>query len=337
MIKVKIYELEKHRNETTFRPYLQVHNLLREVGIEFTNGSSYDLAWIGQASFIDKKVSLQESVNKGLEFLFKLGGDYILFDGQDAPTLIGAYEVLKESKALLLLKNTLYKDRNLYKKGWVNGRYYWGQGNYKCKDFDLHSNRIKLSGSNWLSTVTPKWFDYNFNKEYDVAALFNNKHTSPVYEHGLLQSKLYDDFRKPCLEVVDKLKIKVAKLEDGKKLPLQEYHTRMYNSKIILAPFGYGEMAPRDIETVMYGSILIKPDMSYIDSLPMWYEEGKTYISCKHDFSDLEEKIEYVLSNFKSLQSSMIPYARIKFEELFNPTSLVLHIYNTLKDLPNIQ
>ena len=35
MIKIKILELEKHRNETTFRPFIHAQNYLNEIGIEF--------------------------------------------------------------------------------------------------------------------------------------------------------------------------------------------------------------------------------------------------------------------------------------------------------------
>ena len=136
MIKIKLYELDKHRNECTFRPYLWAQNTLKEIGIEFTQGDSYDFAWVAQASFLDKKVSLEESVNTGLEFLSKITGDYMLLDGQDSTSLIGSYEVFKESNALLLLKNSLLKDRSLYKQGSVLGRHYWGAGDYKLKDFE---------------------------------------------------------------------------------------------------------------------------------------------------------------------------------------------------------
>jgi len=57
-----------------------------DIGIEFTDGDSYDFAWIGQASFMNKKVSLKQSTEEGLEFLSKITGDYMLFDGQDAST-----------------------------------------------------------------------------------------------------------------------------------------------------------------------------------------------------------------------------------------------------------
>jgi hypothetical protein len=349
MIKVKLYELDKHRNETTFRPYLMAQNVLRDVGIEFTDGDSYDYAWVAQASFMNKKVSLEQSTNDGLEFLSKINGDYMLLDGQDSTSLIGAYDVFKESNAMLLLKNTLLRNRDLYKLHYVTGRFYWGSTHadssnspYTCKDFDTYKDRIVLSGTNWLSTVTPQWQD-NIPKQYDVSALFSYPSLTPVFEHNEPQSTYYDKGRKECMEQLRQLKINgkreynIIKLVDGVKLSQQDYYHKMSQSKIIIAPMGYGEMAPRDIESIMFGSILIKPYMDYIDSNPMWYENGKTYIACLHDYSDLGEKIDYVLNNFTELQQTMIPYARKKFDELYNPEATALNTYNIFANLPTTQ
>ena len=66
MIRVSLLELDKHRNETSFRYYVVNQNLFKEVGIEFTTSDSYDYAMVGQASIIDKKLPLNESVDKGL-------------------------------------------------------------------------------------------------------------------------------------------------------------------------------------------------------------------------------------------------------------------------------
>ena len=59
MIKIKLVELEKHRNETTFRPFIFAKNYLNDIGIEFTDGDSYDYSWVAQASIFDKKKSLK--------------------------------------------------------------------------------------------------------------------------------------------------------------------------------------------------------------------------------------------------------------------------------------
>jgi len=348
MIKVKIYELDKHRNETTFRPYLMAQNVLRDVGIEFTTGDSYDFAWIGQASFMNKKVSLEQSTQDGLEFLSKITGDYMLFDGQDATTLIGSYDVFKESNALLLLKSTLLKDTELYDSphvtGWVNGRYYWGIGNYKAVGFNNYKDRIKLSGTNWLSTLPkPTWYN-DIPKPNDVSALFSYPSITPVYEHGLHQSAEYDKYRKPCIDVLDRLPLKsnrpysIERIVNGQKYPQQEYYQRMASCKIVLSPLGYGEYgAPRDLEATMFGSIVIKPDISFVDTNPNWYEPNKTYIPCRNDFVDLEEKIDYVLDNFKELQQTMIPYARKRYEELYTLENTAINTYNIFKQLQTIE
>ena len=112
----------------------------------------------------------------------------------------------------------------------------------------------------------------------------------------------------------------------------------MYNlhSKVILAPLGFGEMAPRDLESAMYGSILLKPDMSHIDSHPFIYEDGVTYVSCKHDYSDLEEKIEYCIENFDVLRDKLVGNMREQYDEKYHPNYLPLYTYNILKNIPSI-
>ena len=338
MIKIKLYELDKHRNECTFRPYLWAQNILKEVGIEFTQGNSYDFAWVAQASFLNKKVPLEESIDNGLEFLSQITGDYMLLDGQDSTSLIGAYEVFKESDALLLLKNSLLKDRSLYKQGSVLGRHYWGPGDYKLEDFDQYSDKIVLSGVNWLSThwagINVQWYDYSSPKQYDVSAMFG--YPTPLnHEHGFIQSEPYNNFRKPLINIIEKSNHKIAKLDKGVRVSQQEYYHRLANSKIILAPFGYGEMAPRDLEAAMFGAVLIKPDMSYIDTNPNPFINGETYISCKHDYSDLEGKIEELLGDNKKCHY-IIENARKKFKELYTPENIALGVYDIFKNTDKI-
>jgi len=338
MIKIKLYELNKHRNECAFRPYLWAQNVLREIGIEFTEGGSYDYAWVAQASFLNKKVSLEQSINDGLEFLSKIDGDYMLLDGQDSTSLLGSYEVFKESKALLLLKNSMLKDRSLYKQRWQLGRFYWGPGDYHLADFDDYSDRIVLSGTNWLSThwagITPQWYNIP-NKQYDISAMFQYPQGTDVYEHGGLQSRYYDRHRKPLMSVINKLDYNIAKLENGVRVSQEEYYKRISSAKILLAPFGYGEMAPRDLDAAQFGSILIKPDMSYIDTVPNVFEKDITYIACKHDYSDLEDILNKVLGNYNDYLY-IIENARRKFSELFTQENVAVQFYNIVKNLEGV-
>ena len=54
MIKINLLEYQTHRNETTFRYYIENQDLFKEIGIELTTSNDYDYAMVGQASIIDK-------------------------------------------------------------------------------------------------------------------------------------------------------------------------------------------------------------------------------------------------------------------------------------------
>mgnify|MGYP003110073079 CR=1 FL=1 len=336
MIKIKLLELEKHRNETTFRPFRIAGNYLREIGIEFTDSDDYDYAWVGQASIIDKKKSLKESVDKGLEFLSTITGDYMIVDGQDATSLIGTIDVFRESNAKLFLKNSYLKDFDLYKNGLANGRYYWGEGDYSVPDIDKLKPKMKLTGCNWLHTIQPKWMDFTQEKEFDVSCMFGYPTKEPVYEHDVCQTDYYDKHRKELMETLGK-KYNIAGLQNGERVSIEEYYGKMFNSKIIMAPLGYGEMAPRDVESAMFGSVLVKPDLSYIDTKPFIFEDNETYIAVKYDWSNLEEKLDYVLSNYKEVRQTLVWNMRERYKTEYDYSKIALHLYDVFKNLDGVE
>tara|TARA_Y100000310_G_scaffold330269_1_gene401624 strand:+ start:402 stop:1472 length:1071 start_codon:yes stop_codon:yes gene_type:complete len=338
MIKIKLYESEIHRNETTFRPFLLAQNYFKEIGIEFTNSGDYDYAWIGQASIIDKKKPLKESIENGLEFVSKISGDYMIVDGQDSTSLIGTVDVFRESNALLFLKNSYLKDFDLYKRGWANGRMYWGAGDYSVPDIDELKPKMKLTGCNWLNTVTPTWFDYNIkDKKYDISCMFGYPTESPVYEHNLCQTDYYDLHRKNLFDALKGTSYNIVMLKDGKRISREKYYENMYRSKIIMAPIGYGEMAPRDAESAMFGSILVKDDLSYLQTKPNVFINDETYISVNYNWSDLIEKIDYILSNYGELQSTMVENMRKAIVNAHDHEQLALHLYEVFNSLKNVE
>ena len=337
MIKIKLIEPDKHRNEIAFRPFLRAKNLFREVGIDLVfNDNSFDYAFIAQASFIDKQLPLNESVEKGIDFVSKYGKEVFLLDGQDSHSLIGTGEVLKETDVKVMFKNSVLKDFSLYKEGWVNGRVYWGRGDYKVDYIDDIKDRIKLSGCNWLSTITPNWLNYDSNKKFDISCMFSWG-DNVNYEYQNLTSPYYDSHRKNLLDKLEKTNFNVIRREKGKRIPQQEFYQNMYNSKIVTAPIGYGEMAVRDIEAASFGSILLKPDMSHIDSYPFIYKDKETFIACEYDWSDIEEKIDYILTNYNTLQKELTENIRKEYDLHYSNESLVTFFYNQLLTLNDIE
>jgi len=77
----------------------------------------------------------------------------------------------------------------------------------------------------------------------------------------------------------------------------RRYLQELYAAKVCFSPFGFGEVCWRDYEAVMCGSLLLKPDMSHVDTNPDIFQSGKTYVSLRWDFADLEEKLRYYLAH----------------------------------------
>lgn len=357
MIKIKLAELFKHRNETTFRPYLMAKDLFRDIGITFVMEGKCDLTWVAQASYNDRKnfYTYGQCLSRGLHYLEnEVQGDYVLFDGQDSASLLGSFDIYKNSKAKLLLKNTLYADKGDYFECWKMGRKYWGLGEpllnpnekrtesfgyaVKLEDISL-LKKVQLTGCNWLSTIKPVWYDPNtLKKDIDVFAVFSYP-GKENWEYGCPTNIDYDTHRKKCIDELEKLpsSIKVAKLEDGKKVPIEEYYNLMSRSKIVIAPFGYGEMAPRDIEAAQFGAVLVKPDMDHLDSVPFVYQQNKTYVSCDWDFSNLVDIIDNSMHRWTEYQSYFVDNMRTGFEKEYTREKLVLWTYDWLSKLEGFE
>ena len=75
MIKIKILNPTKGRNEPTFRPFWFIRNQLREYSIDITDSDDYDYLFVGMNDFINKKISLKEvciTTTKNAETFFKI-------------------------------------------------------------------------------------------------------------------------------------------------------------------------------------------------------------------------------------------------------------------------
>lgn len=88
----------------------------------------------------------------------------------------------------------------------------------------------------------------------------------------------------------------ISHTPDG-RIPRDKFLSEMRSSKLCWSPFGYGELCWRDLEAFLTGAVLIKPDMSHLDTTPNLYKPGETYLPVKWDFSDLEQVVRKALSD----------------------------------------
>lgn len=160
----------------------------------------------------------------------------------------------------------------------------------KCIPWDPSHSMIR-SDLNILKTET---IDFHCSRPIDI--FFAGKIT-----YNLPGSEVPQVFwhRQKAIEIIRNMKnIKSFIIEGDFPLPFDKYIETMKRSKIVISPWGYGEWCWRDFEGMLCGSVVIKPYTPYIKSNPSIYIAGKTYIACKPDFSDLEEKIYRVLNNW---------------------------------------
>ncbi|MBI2069092.1 MAG: glycosyltransferase family 1 protein [Elusimicrobia bacterium] len=76
------------------------------------------------------------------------------------------------------------------------------------------------------------------------------------------------------------------------------YFSELRQSKIVLSPFGWGEINLRDFEAIVCGCLLIKPDISHLEAWPNIFEAGVTILT--HDWScrDVLEVVENALVSY---------------------------------------
>jgi hypothetical protein len=344
MIKVKILNPTLGRNEITFRPLLQNKEELKNYSIEITDSDSYDFLFVGMHDFLDKKIPLEQSIEYGLNNLNKITGDYFLFDGSDSTSLMGAYEVFKQSNAIYLFKNQILKEKEMYLEKYAFNKWFFGNGSDLDLSYNIDEdtwNKIKLSNINCGRTIfgtglypnKVQWPAIKKNKEVDICAIFQTFHDE-CRDHGVRNDIPYIKHRKEVWDRLSKVKDKYNTI--SKKLPFQDYIEKLANSKVCISPFGQGELCFRDFEAMLTGTILIRPDQSNVVTSPNIFVEGETYIGCKLDWSDLEEKIENTLDNFNELNDKFTSNIRNKFNKEYTLENFCLHYYNIFSNLQSI-
>ncbi len=77
----------------------------------------------------------------------------------------------------------------------------------------------------------------------------------------------------------------------------RQYWSELQRSEIVVSPFGWGEICFRDFEAFLGGALLVKPDMSHVDTWPDVYRPFETYIPFGWDASDLNAVLDEWLGN----------------------------------------
>jgi len=245
-----------------------------------------------------------------------------------------------------ILKSTIYRDLNI-----ENTPYMVDHENYPDRDFknNYHTKLIFDSFNKDYIYLTPQpalddselkkvklW--YNFCS-YEMMHKFmnhkkstSNKRKVDISFYGTTtygpRSLAITTHRQRCIKKLKKINGNVDQYS-GRK-PKDQYISSLINSKIGISPWGLGEKCYRDFEAIFSGSILVKPDTSFVlDWMDTYNLKNKLYIPCEIDFSDLQEKVDYIKTNWIELDEFRLN--AFKYCKTFSEDEkIALHIISVL-------
>lgn len=109
------------------------------------------------------------------------------------------------------------------------------------------------------------------------------------------RSRILTDHRRMfCAKLRDIRNINVVCVP-AHQLSKQTYFAISRLAKVIVSPWGYGELCYRDFEALLDECVLIKPFSGFLDTVGNILREGVTYLPCRADGADLEDVIHTAL------------------------------------------
>ncbi len=197
------------------------------------------------------------------------------------------------------IKKSLFRDRGLFLQSYV-----WGDTN--LAEFYAALYGIEQPRPDWTVPTAfldklrlgPGFFtDPKFLRPFDGAlqASFRDR---PIDLHMRLGTKgtgWYGAMRTDAVRTANAVQGVVRSSTDV--ISYRKYVQELRSSKTCFSPFGYGEICWRDIEAFAYGAVLIKPDMSHLETSPDIYVPGVTYLPVNWDFSNLQEVVDMALAS----------------------------------------
>lgn len=245
-------------------------------------------------------------------------------------------------------KSQIFKDLNLYKKPLYGNRIYSDYFNKKfnIKDNDesisipipeKYLNKIKVSWNSGLADYSLfgplRMYLMNYIKP---SFLMNKLKTESVLRKRTnnFHCKMGINYSKDSIACQRKLIKKILNIE-AKKLNRIQYYNDLKNSKIVISPFGWGEITLKDFETFLTGGILMKPKMNHLKTWPNFFTND-TYVNFNWDASNLTKKIESIISDYKNFVKIGINGQKnyLKFIDNINSPKLFYKHLNSIINLP---
>jgi hypothetical protein len=216
----------------------------------------------------------------------------------------------------LYLKKQLLKDRTLYAKPLYGDRiftdyYHRALGitdakPFQSKPLDMsQAHKVHLSWHIGLGDMTGdilprpvKWLRSKLPPKYPT--------TLPGLDGPRPIDVMFRGSRKYDRETVSYHRERIGEVLDGMSglnmvlagfVSIRQYIRETEQSKIVVSPFGWGEIGVRDFQAWMYGAVLMKPDMSHMETWPDVFRSHETYYPLDWSLKNLESDIRELLAD----------------------------------------
>lgn len=242
----------------------------------------------------------------------------------------------------LYIKRQTLRDRDLYQRdfagGFIYSDYVSDRFGFDLKDWQFgstpdpaHMHKL-VSGWNLgvcyrnrkllkLTSLAPL--------PWSLRPIEINRRVGSINRAG--RQEWYQYSRGKLLDEIETLEGKRRMTGTGRS-SAKRYFAELGLSKLTLSPFGWGEVCFRDYEAIVCGSLLVKPDMSHLETSPDIYIPGETYVPIPWDFAGAAEVCEKYLNDPKEAKR-IIRNGREVLREYFGKGGFVRDIERTLSEI----
>ena len=109
---------------------------------------------------------------------------------------------------------------------------------------------------------------------------------------------------------------------NGNFSSFKRYVNDMKSAKIVIGPFSYGDINGRDYESIIHGALLIKPEISYLETWPALLIPKETFVSFDWDFNDLTGEKLLFLINDKQKRIDIVNRAQERYMSYINDAGM---------------
>ena len=222
------------------------------------------------------------------------GARTLLFDGDDDPSVLWP-DVL--DAADVCIKKHIYADLDTYRRSFV-GKSNLTDHCHRSFGVSFADDIIPRSGElspEQIGKIVLGWNIAqddkicNLSRDIPLQATEAPRDIDILCRASVAPGTWTWAMRHGAVEALSRMKARYRIHAPTDRVSQAEYYAEMLRSRLSVSPFGFGELCWRDFESILCGSLLVKPDMSHVKTWPDLFVPFETFIPVAWDYSDLEQ------------------------------------------------